>query len=263
MGRRVAWSGVELIMESSTPADSIYQIFISDQNGDPPDMLHAAIASVQQCFSPYRYIQHNGKSLRAFITQHFDRDVVAAYDKLRPFAYKADLGRYCLLYQTGGWYADISILMKQPVGPVGPEVELVYFSDLGDGVTPGRSLFDVSNSLLYAKPRHAVFESAIEQVVRHCREEHYGESIYCPTGPAVLGAAIASHERSPAHIAGHLIALTPNHSRRNLSFVLPDGQILALFKKGWMNPGDVLFGKREGTNNYADLWAQRRIYGES
>ena len=57
------------------------------------------------------------------------------------------------------------------------------------------------------------------------------------------------------------MALTPNHQRRNLSFVLPDGQIMALFKKGWMQPGEVLFGKREGTNNYADLWVQRQVYG--
>jgi hypothetical protein len=150
--------------------------------------------------------------------------------------------------------------MRQPVGMVGPDVDLVYFFDLGDGVVPGRSLFDVSNSLLYAKPRQVVLEQAIATVVRHCREEYYGTSIYCPTGPAVLGAAIAGQPRSARHLSGHLMPLTPNHPRRNLSFVLPDGQILALFKKGWMPPGEVLFGKREGTNNYADLWAQRRIY---
>lgn len=248
-------------MSVAVEAESIVQIFISDQNTDPPELLRGAIDSVQQCFSAYRYMRHNGESLRAFIEQHFDRDVLAAYDKLRPYAYKADLGRYCLLYQYGGWYADISILMRQPVGPVGPDVDLVYFFDLGDGVVPGRSLFDVSNSLLYARPRQAVLERAINSVVRHCREEYYGTSIYCPTGPAVLGAAIASEPRSARHVSGHLMALTPNHPRRNLSFVLPDGQILALFKKGWMQPGDVLFGKREGTNNYADLWVQRQVYG--
>lgn len=248
-------------MSESVGAESIVQIFISDQNADPPELLSSAIASVQQCFSAYRYTRHNGESLRAFIEQHFDRDVLAAYDKLRPYAYKADLGRYCLLYQHGGWYADISILMRQPVGLVGPDVDLVYFFDLGDGVVPGRSLFDVSNSLLYARPRQAVLERAINSVVRHCREEYYGTSIYCPTGPAVLGAAIASEPRSAQHVNGHLMALTPNHPRRNLSFVLPDGQILALFKKGWMQPGDVLFGRREGTNNYADLWVQRMVYG--
>ena len=248
-------------MTVAAEADSIFQIFISDNNADPPDLLTGAVSSVQQSFSSYRYVRYNGESLRAFIGQNFDQEVVAAYDKLRPYAYKADLGRYCLLYQRGGWYADISILMRQPVGPVAPEVELVYFSDLGDGVVPGRSLFDVSNSLLYAKPRQAFLEHAIQRVVQHCREEYYGNSIYCPTGPSLLGAAIAREPRSERHVSGHLMALTPNHPRRNLSFVLPDGQILALFKKGWMLPGDTLFGKREGTNNYPDLWAQRRVYG--
>lgn len=245
----------------ASAAGSIFQIFISDHHAEPPELLRAAIASVQQCFGAYAYVRHNGESLRAFLEECFDREVVAAYDKLRPYAYKADLGRYCLLYQHGGWYADISIQMRQPVGAVAADVELVYFFDLGDGVVPGRSLFDVSNSLMYAKPRHGVMERAIRQVVQHCKDEYYGPSIYCPTGPSVLGSAIAAEPRSPRHVSGHLMALTPNHSRRNLSFVLPDGQILALFKKGWLPPGEVLFGKREGTNNYADLWAQRRVYG--
>ena len=245
------------------PIDSIAQIFISDDDGDPPELLQGAIASVQQSFSAYDYTLHNGESLRTFIAQHFGGEVVAAYDKLRPYAYKADLGRYCLLYQQGGWYADISTLMRQVVEHLESSIEMVYFFDLGDGVVPGRSLFDVSNSLLYARPRLAVLEKAIETVVRHCREEYYGISIYCPTGPAVLGAPIAGHEHSSAHVCGHLMALTPNHDRRNLAFVLPDGQILALFKKGWMAPDDVLFGKREGTNNYEDLWDQRCVYGES
>ena len=254
---------MELTVAGSSSAESIVQIFISDDNGDPPEVLQGPIASVQQSFSEYAYTLYNGERLRAFIDQHFDKEVVAAYDKLVPYAYKADLGRYCLLYQQGGWYADISILMRQTVTRMETGIEMVYFSDLGDGVDPGRSLFDVSNSLLYAKPRLAVLERAIETVVRHCQEEHYGLSIYCPTGPSVLGAAIASQERTAAQVCGHLMALTPNHHRRNLSFVLPDGQILALFKKGWMDPDDVLFGKRAGTNNYEDLWTERRVYGES
>ena len=241
--------------------DPIVQIFISDHGGEPPELLRPAIHSVQQCFSAYRYTRYSGESLRSFIEQHFDREVLAAYDKLKPYAYKADLGRYCLLYEQGGWYADISILMRQAVGPMAANVDLVYFFDLGDGVVPGRSLFDVSNSLIYAKPRLALMARAIEQVVRHCRDEFYGTSIYCPTGPTVLGAAIAAEPASPRLVSGHLMALTPNHPRRNLSYVLPDGQILALFKKGWMPPGEVLFGRREGTNNYADLWAQRQVYG--
>ena len=253
---------MELVVDESS-VSSIVQIFISDDDGDPPEILLAPIASVKQSFPDYNYALYNGESLREFIVQHFGKEVVSAYDKLVPYAYKADLGRYCLLYQQGGWYADISILMRQTVTRLDDAIEMVYFFDLGDGVVPGRSLFDVSNSLFYAKPRLAVLEAAIEKVVRHCQDEYYGHSIYSPTGPSVLGAAIASQESIDTRICGHLMALTPNHSRRNLSFVLPDGQILALFKKGWMAPGDVLFGKRKGTNNYADLWAQRKIYSKT
>ena len=56
--------------------------------------------------------------------------------------------------------------------PIISDIEIAYFSNLGDGVVPRRSLFDVSNSLIYAKPRSAVFERAIEAVVLHCREEY-------------------------------------------------------------------------------------------
>lgn len=247
-------------MADSKSPDNIFQIFISDQNAEPPDILLPAIKSVQQCFGMYDYVRHDGESLRAFLEHEFDPQVVAAFDKLRPYAYKADLGRYCLLYQYGGWYADISIQMCQPVARVPDKVSMVYFFDLGDGVTPNRSLFDVSNSLIYARPRHPVMERAIRIAVRHCHQEYYGESIYAPTGPSLLGTAIAAESENMNSVCGHLMALTPNHLRRNLSFVLPDGQILALFKKGWMNPGDVLFGRREGTNNYADLWSNRSVY---
>jgi mannosyltransferase OCH1-like enzyme len=247
---------------TNTDLPNIFQIYISDDGSGPSEALSDAIASVKKCFSAYQYSLHNNDSLRAFIEENFDNEVVESYDKLRPFAYKADLGRYCLLYQLGGWYSDISIMMRQPVNLVGNNIDLVYFFDLGDGVMPGRSLFDVSNSLLYSKPRNSIFENAIKMVVKNCKQEYYGTSIYCPTGPGVLGTSIANTKRSNKHISGHLMALTPNHPRRNLSFVLPDGQILALFKKGWMAPNELLFGQHHaGTNDYAELWAKRQVYG--
>ena len=54
-------------MDPNNETDSIYQSFISEQNAEPPQLLHRAIASVQQCFSAYRYVRHNGDSLRTFI----------------------------------------------------------------------------------------------------------------------------------------------------------------------------------------------------
>jgi len=49
----------------------------------------------------------NDADCRAFIAQEFPDDVLYAYDRLIPTAFKADLWRYCVLYKYGGVYLDI------------------------------------------------------------------------------------------------------------------------------------------------------------
>jgi mannosyltransferase OCH1-like enzyme len=44
---------------------------------------------------------------REFIKNNFNSEVLNAYNKLLPCAYKADLWRYCVLYINGGIYLDI------------------------------------------------------------------------------------------------------------------------------------------------------------
>ena len=42
-----------------------------------------------------------------FIKNNYPVDVLEAFNKLIPGAYKADLWRYCVLYKLGGIYLDI------------------------------------------------------------------------------------------------------------------------------------------------------------
>ena len=56
--------------------------------------------------------------------------------------------------------------------------------------------------------------------------------------------------------------LTPYHRLKNTSFVLPDGKVLAQFKKGWLNPEKTAFGRDKGTNNYCDLWNKKDVYNQ-
>jgi mannosyltransferase OCH1-like enzyme len=43
----------------------------------------------------------HGEALREMIGNHFDRSVLKAFDTLRPYAFKADLAKYCLIYHFG------------------------------------------------------------------------------------------------------------------------------------------------------------------
>ena len=91
---------------------NFFQIVLStnaDQDLRLPPMLENASQHSQDCLPDFSYTRWNNDSLREFIAKSFSKDVINAYDSLVPLAYKADLGRYCLLYQCGGWYADISL----------------------------------------------------------------------------------------------------------------------------------------------------------
>ena len=47
---------------------------------------------------------YNKESLRNFIENEFDLSTLKAFDKIKPYAYKADLGRYCILYIYASQY---------------------------------------------------------------------------------------------------------------------------------------------------------------
>ena len=46
---------------------------------------------------------------RALISELYEPEVLMAFDTLRPFAYEADLARYCIVNHTGGIYIDLSV----------------------------------------------------------------------------------------------------------------------------------------------------------
>ena len=84
-----------------------------------------------------------------------------AYEALKPYAYRADLARYCLLHEYGGLYADLSYFFVAPV-PM-PEDKAVVFR--GNLVS---SPWDTSNGIIYAQPGFKAFECAIKLVMREC-----------------------------------------------------------------------------------------------
>ena len=244
-------------------AQNIFQIYLSKVEQDLPPFLQSANQQVKESFPDYKYSLLSNQSLELFVRENFDDEVFRAYRKLKPYAYKADLGRYCLAYARGGWYVDLGIKMMQIINGVNEGVEMIYFKDLGRGLSPGGLPYSVQVSLFYTKPSNPIFKKAIELVLENCKTENYGMGNLCPTGPGILGRAIASSGLSPEHITGHFMALTPQHSCKNRSYILPSGSILGFHKDTWIpdaRPGDINCLGAIGTNNYVEMWENRNIY---
>ena len=146
------------------------------------------------------------------------------------------------------------------------QVEFIGFRDLGEGIVPNSLSYNVQNSLFYSKPKNRILQKAIELVIENCKNENYGFTPVCTSGPGVFGRALATYGIKKEHIIGVFMPLTPNHKNMNRSYILPDGTIFALHKNAWMPnieaSGISAFGFKS-TNNYLKMWNDHEYYDES
>jgi mannosyltransferase OCH1-like enzyme len=233
---------------------NVSQIFLSDSDAELSPFLKHATGTVQGAFPGADYQLYNKETLRNFISENYGESVVSAYDCLKPYSYKADLGRFCLLNKLGGWYLDIGVRMVNPV-EVGERIDFLAFRDIQRF---SFTSWACATTVLYSKPDNTALQFAIEMIVNNCKNKYYGITPLCPTGPSLLGAALAANGGETNFVYGDYLELTPTHEQKNRAFVLPDGTIMA-----WSKPsggGDLTGIGAKGVNNYNELWAARDVY---
>jgi len=235
----------------------ISQIFLTNNPSEKlSPFLEYATGTIDSMFPGAEHVIYNNETLRSFIADNYEEEVLRAYDKLQPFSYKADLGRFCLLNTLGGWYFDIGIRAINSV-EIGPRIEFLAFRDIQRF---SFTSWACATTVLYSKPDNIALRTAIEMIVNNCEEEYYGITPLCPTGPTLLGAALAANGGNANFVYGDYLELTPTHQEKNRAFVLPDGTLLA-----WSKPaggGDLTGLGAKSVNNYNELWAQRKVYAK-
>lgn len=232
---------------------AISQIYITDSPAGLPPLLKKKTETVRAAFPHHDYTLYDAGALRDFIKSEFDPDVVTAFDTLKPYAYKSDLARYCLLLKKGGWYIDISIHISCEVD-VPDDTRLIVFREANSAVgTP----WAITTGLMYSKPDNPVFQKAIDIVLSNCKSHYYGINALCPTGPNAFGEALASTREKVGMIVGDTLDLTPTHRTKNRASVMPDGTIFA-----WHKAGELISLSETGTNDYNFFWRNRTVYGE-
>jgi mannosyltransferase OCH1-like enzyme len=115
------------------------------------------------------------KSGREFISQNFGPYVLIAYDKLKPYAYKSDLFRYCYIYIKGGIYVDIKYI----------SMNNFKFIDLLDKEYLVSEPIGVQNCLLVLNPKNKMIFRCIHNVKNLVLNNFYGNTPLF-TGPSLL-----------------------------------------------------------------------------
>tara|TARA_B100000579_G_scaffold416943_1_gene413026 strand:- start:368 stop:1135 length:768 start_codon:yes stop_codon:yes gene_type:complete len=243
----------------------VSQIFISDTREKLSPFLEFTSQSISKSFKDCKHKIYNNEELREFIKLNYPNEVVWAYDKLRPYSYKSDLGRFCLLYKLGGWYFDIGIRSVKGIN-IENDIDMICFRD---EQRHSKTSWAASGGIIWSKPENSILAAAIEGIILNCKQNWYGRTPLCPTGPALYGEAIVKHNREKNIIFGDLVRPMIPFTRRNFpyfkhifkaKFVLPYYKTIGIVKPS--SGGDLKSLGVKGGNNYNHYWHTRSVYND-
>ncbi len=244
---------------------SVSQIFLSDDKEEFPKFIRKTSSSIKRIYSDHSYKLYGKEELRDFIKDNYESEVLWAYDVLRPFSYKSDLGRFCLLYKLGGWYFDIAVECLLRVD-IENEFDMLCFRD---EQRHSLTSWAVAGGIIWSKPGNEIMSTAINLIVKNCKEHWYGRTPLCPTGPSLFGEAIATKNRDKNLIFGYLDRPMIPFTKRNFpyfkkivkaKFRLPSHKKFALLKPA--AGGDLKSIGAKGSNNYNDFWHTKSVYDD-
>ena len=227
----------------------IHQIYISDSNSDF-DMPNKCLVTQTQ-FGEVNYRFWTLELIRKFLSESYSADVLSTFDRLKPFAFKADLARYCIVNTFGGTYADIGIIFVNSLDI--ESREMVIFRDGNSD----RTSWKVANNFFYSRPNNPILVDSIESILRNVKTRYYRHDAHFIGGPSVFGRSVAKYGLEVDLNVGQYYWFKYRRDR----YVLPDGTVAARHKRGGASKGGI--SGLAGGNNYNEIWRARQVYGEN
>ena len=226
----------------------IYQTWHSSEM--PPKMKEC-VEKLKRDNPEFEHHLFSDEDCREFIDENFEEDVLNAYDSLIPGAFKADLWRYCVLYEKGGVYLDIKYKCNDGF-KLNDIASNNFFSREYNGEGTGLAEKPIYTGIMISKPKNPVFMKCIKRICRNVKNKYYGNDNTEPTGPILMGSYFTDEEKEVIDYAYHE-SNNVGHIRR-----ISDGVDILSWYPEYRSEQK---GKSK-TGYWKDLWLERKIYVE-
>jgi hypothetical protein len=229
----------------------IHKVVIVDDGKLPviPDGMKKALETWYHVNPGYKVKMYSGDDCVAYIKEHFDHEVLEAYETLQPYSFKCDLMRHLILYIEGGWYTDIRMVCLQPL-EVLDRLGKEYYACI-DRAQPGLCM---CTGFIGSVPKHPISKKMIDLILWNVKQKHYGLNPLYPTGPNAYITASIDYIRTYPNkcvIGEHLFE---NHEQ-----VIRFNN-LCLVKVKYNNAKGADNTDMKGTNDYNEIWNTRTVY---
>lgn len=173
---------------------------------------------------------------------NFKKNVIIAYNKLIPGAYKADLWRLCIIYEYGGVYIDATSQTLLP---------LESFLDLNKNFSTVKGKFkNCFQIAFFASIKNNPFlKTYIMQILTNIKYKIIGTSPIFPTGP-LCAYLVAKKYNFTKDIYLPLKAINGAYICRKTG-----RKVIKQYAKN-----HAILIKRNNKNDYRTLWKKKKIY---
>lgn len=207
-----------------------------------PPIMQNAVNKIKINNPRFTHHLFDDNDCHEFIKNNFDKNILSAFEKLIPGAYKADLWRYCVLYKLGGIYLDIKY---EPVN----NFKLICLTEEEHWVLDMDGI-GIYNALIVSKPENPILLKAINDIVNNVNIKFYGNSALSPTGPLLLSKYFTHSEKKQFRLSHDVCMSFDNR------YIYFNGYIILKQYNGYLSEHN--FNKK--LPHYSELWAKRTIY---
>ena len=240
METNIDLKNLDAILDNSEIPLHIYQTWHSNTL---PQYMQECVNKLKKDNPEFSYHFYNDFDCREYIKDNFNKDVLHAFDKLIPGAYKADLWRYCILYKKGGIYLDIKYQCENGFKLIQLTDKEYFVKDI-----PKLGRLGIYNAFMICKPGNKILLNCIDKIVENIKHKYYGSSPLEISGPLLM-----SKYFSPLDINN----LQLQHVQEKTNFYITNNGIKILKIYPEYRSEQRLYQKNK---YYAELWHKRRVY---
>jgi len=232
-------------------------IYNSWYSNEVPEKMKKNIYNLLDINPEFDYYLYSDDTCREFIVNNYSKDVVNAFDMLKPGAFKSDLWRYCILYKNGGVYLDIKYYSLVPLIDLIRINPIIFVKDRKDSciASIGNGIY---NAFIVSPPNNPVFLYCINEILENCKFKRYNTSPIDVTGPCLLSRVVQKRNSSEDiksynfHF-GSVVNIMGGGMSENIYY--NDTLILTNYRE-YRNEQKAF----QATEHYDTLWRKKDIY---
>lgn len=172
------------------------KVFMYWHSDNIPTQYKECIENNKNLCSHLEYVLYNNNSARNYIKNNYSQDHLYTYDKLKPYAFKSDFWRLCILNKEGGIYSDLKIKFTQKFKPwlKNHQIENINKGILLEDHQNGAEILPdnkrnlaLQNAFIISNKNNAFLSLTINEIISNVKNNYYGQIPLSVTGPALLG----------------------------------------------------------------------------